>query len=428
MMPPVQHRNAISGIDMWATLAAWSVAILMIVAATQAQAQTFTVLHTFTGGSDGAYPEAGLTVDRAGNFYGTASGGGAHGWGTVFKLTHSGSGWLLHPLYSFAGGNDGAQPYARVVFGPDGSLYGTTGSGGLNDAGTVFNLRPPASACESAICPWTETLLHSFPDPIDTDGFGPAGDLVFDPAGNIYGTAANGGAGAPYECTGEGCGVVYELTRAQGGWSENILYAFTGAGDGGNPWGGVIFGQSGNLYGTGAFGWGTVFQLTPGQSGWTQSTLYTFLNLSNGSYPNQGILFDSSGNMYTTADQGGGSNNGGTVVELQPSGGGWNFDLLYTFRPANGIAPSGTLIMDSAGNLYGAAGRGGLHGYGAVYKLTPSGGGWTYTSLHDFTEGSDGANPIGTLTMDANGNLYGVAQGGGAGCNRGCGVVWEITP
>src|ERR1035438_2492489 len=170
-----------------------------IVGVPAARAQTLTVLHNFANGADGGEPSAGLSMDRAGNLYGTASTGGntsactypnPPGCGTVFKLSREGSGWVFTTLYTFSG-PDGARPMARVIIGPDGSLYGTTSSGGTGPCsygsapgcGTVFNLRPPAAACKSALCPWTETVLYSFQG--FTDGAEPTfGDLVFDGAGN----------------------------------------------------------------------------------------------------------------------------------------------------------------------------------------------------------------------------------------------------
>lgn len=422
-----KRRIWIGGIDLWMTLAVAVVAIAIIVAATQVEAQTFTVLHSFTGGADGAYPRAGLTLDRAGNLYGTTEGGGEHGWGVVFKLKRTGSSWLLSPLYSFAGApNDGADPESRVVFGPDGSLYGTTADGGTDYAGTVFKLNPAARACNSAICPWTETQLHIFPDPEDTDGFYPSGDLTIDPQGNIYGTTSGGGAGDPYGCDGLGCGVVYEVSQTQGNWNESVLYAFTGSADGGVPSGGVIFDHSGKLYGTASFGNGTIFQLASSQSGWSLNNLYTFMRQSDGWYPDEAGVFDASGNLYvSSADGGGGGTNGGAVVELQRSSG-WSFNLVYAFTSNNGRNTSGTLVMDAAGNLYGTSGAGGMWGVGAVFKLTPTANGWTYSTLHDFTpNGSDGFRPVGGVVMDAAGNLYGTSSAAGAG---GVGVVWEITP
>ena len=243
--------------------------VVTVVLTLAAQPQTFKVIYSFTGGQDGQYPYAGLTIDQAGNLYGTTVDGGARGWGTVFKLSHKGATWLLSPLYSFAGGSDGANPYARAVVGPDGRLYGTTNAQGNagcfqgSGCGTVFNLRPPPRACTTALCPWTETVLYRFTG--GGDGGNPAGaDLAFDGSGHVYGTTLYGGLQA---CPGPmSCGVVYALTPESGGWTESVLYSFTGGSDGGNPGGGLIFNQAGSLYGVtsqfGPTGQGTVYQLT----------------------------------------------------------------------------------------------------------------------------------------------------------------------
>src|SRR5664279_4276717 len=198
MAHPMQHRKWTGGVDLRMTVASMAVAILLIVIAWQPiEAQTFTTLHGFSR-TDGAMPMAGLTMDAAGNLYGTTqSGGAAGGGGTVFKLVHTGSTWILHPLYSFPiaqhGGNDGAVPYAGVTIGPDGNLYGTTTLGsGSAEYGTVFKLSPPASVCRSTLCPWTETILYRFSG--GSDGYSPFGPVVFDSAGNLYGTTAAGGA------------------------------------------------------------------------------------------------------------------------------------------------------------------------------------------------------------------------------------------
>jgi uncharacterized repeat protein (TIGR03803 family) len=401
--------------------AAWSVALvaaLGLVFLTQpARAQTFTVLHNFTVGRDGGNPYAGVTLEKAGNLYGTANIGGI-GYGTVYQLKRSGANWIFNTIYTLTGGDsDGAYPYARVVFGPNGTLYGTTQTGGTNNAGTVFNLRPPPKACPNASCFWTETLLHSF-IPGNGDGDNPLyGDLVFDQAGDIYGTAWGGGEWAG--------GVVYELTPSG---RESILYPFAGT-DGAYPANAVIFDNSGNLYGTtyggGVNNYGTVFELSPSGSGWTEKVLYSFENGNDGSFPNAGLVFDPPGNLYgATTD--GGSRGGGTVFRLTPAGNGdWTFSLVYSFTGPAGYqcGPWGTLVMDKAENLYGTTRCDGAYRYGNVFELTyPN---WIYTSLHDFTGSSDGALPYGVLSIDANGTLYGTAEVGGA---YNWGVVFEITP
>ncbi len=178
---------------------------LLVLMSPSAQAQTYKVLYNFTGQQDGGAPYAGLTMDRAGNFYGTTQGGGK-GNGTVFKLASKGPGWIFTPLYSFQGSPDGAQPLARVIFGPDGSLYGTTSGGGAG-YGTVFKLQPSPIACKTALCPWSETVLYRFTG--GNDGGNPQnGDLLIDQSGTIYGTTLNGGA--------YGHGAVFSLTPSHG--------------------------------------------------------------------------------------------------------------------------------------------------------------------------------------------------------------------
>jgi len=139
-----------------------------------------------------------------------------------------------------------------------------------------------------------------------------------------------------------------------------------------------------------------------------------------------GLIFDQAGNLYGSASSGG-SGNGGTVFELMPSNGNWNFNLLYSLSGSGGSrnGPLRSLTMDAAGNLYGTTYSDGAYGAGSVFKLKPSNGAWTYTDLYDFTGGDDGANPYGGVTLDANGNLYGTTAFGGA---SDAGVVWEITP
>ncbi len=389
--------------------------LLIFVTSQPLQGQTYTVLHNFTGGEDGAEPfYAGLTINSAGNLYGTTyyGGGGPNwGYGTVFELKRSGSAWLFTTLYRFANGNAGINPAGRVSLAQDGTLYGTTVACQAACDGTVFHLRPS----KSVTALWDMTVLHSF---TGNDGDGPQGDLTFDRLGNIYGTTVNGGAGQ---------GVVYELTPSGGGWTETILYSPLNYSDGRSPSDGVIFDRVGNLYGVfsdwGPYGYGTVYELSPSGSGWAEHTIHGFTGLMNGggSGPAGGLTQDQSGNIFGTTN---GFQGGGCIVfELTPVHGDWTFNKLYDWRILGNGGPMGKLVMDAAGNLYGTTLAGGAYGYGSVFKLTPSDGSWIYTSLHEFT-GTDGGGSMSNLVFDANGNLYGTTAGGGA---YSWGVVFEIT-
>jgi uncharacterized repeat protein (TIGR03803 family) len=404
-----QDRGRTFGIDLWVTIAAYALALLMIVLATQLHAQTFTVLHNFAGGQDGANPQAGLTMDGGGNLYGTSYYGGnqegVEGNGTVFKLAHKGSGWTFTPLYVFQGGADGGHPDARVTVGPGGLLYGTTvyGGTGQSPAGTVFNLRPPARACTAALCPWTETVIHSFN--INFDGTD-ARDVIFDSAGNLYGTTSQGGY--------NGIGAVYELTPSGGSWTENILFNYFGGS--GETSAGVILDPDGNLYGT---TYQDVYELTA--PGWDWQVLHQI----SGNF--SGLIRDEAGSLY-------GGTITGTIFEMSPSNGGWSFNTLYNLS-GGGPGAGADLTMDAACNLYGTTYSGGAYGSGSVFKLTPSSGGWTYTSLHDFCAAGypclDGCYPESNVVLDTKGNLYGTASacgpyGDGGGYSYG--LVWEITP
>ena len=424
-----QGRSWILGTDRWETTAVCAVALVTIVLAAPLQAQTFTVIHKFTG-PDGANPEAGLTMNAAGDLYGTTEAGGADGVGNVFRLRYSGSGWVLNTLHSFTGHTDGAYPLGRVALAPDGTLYGTTSYGGGigcgGGCGTVFHLTPPPTAPRSALAPWNEAVLYGFTG--GSDGRAPQGDLTLDASGNIYGTTEYGGS---TNCTGGvgGCGVVYELSPSSGGWTPTVLYSPQNNGDGANPLDGVVFDKSGNLYGVfennGPFNWGAVYQLSPSGSGWSERTAYAFMGGSGGGIPRGGLIFDASGNLWGTTSHGG-DNGGGTVFQLSPSNGGWNFNLLYGLSGQYFGGPTGKLVMDAAGNLYGTTYSDGAYGYGSVFELTPGSGGWTYTSLHDFTgpEGDDGYYPVGGVVLDADGNLYGATYQSYSGT----GLVYKITP
>jgi uncharacterized repeat protein (TIGR03803 family) len=379
---------------------------LVMVAIPGAQAQTFSVVHSFTGGSDGSGPLSGFITDSAGNMYGTASTGGTSYYGVVFKVNTSGVETVLH---TFTGGTDGVSPNGRLVRDKVGNLYGTTTGGGVNGSGTVFEVSPAGN----------EKVLHSLIG--GTQGSDPQAGLAMDAAGNLYGTATAGGA--------NGNGTVFELVKPKAGgkWMAKTLYSFGSGTDGRVPVAGVAFDGAGNVYGTtsvgGTYGYGTVFELSPSGAGWKETTLHQFQNLADGGTPYAGLIFEK-GNFYGAATQGG-NGGGGVVFELTPAtGGGWTFSELYS-QPGWNI--SGTfrdLVMDAAGNLYGTTHCDGAYDAGTVYKLTLADGSWSYTSLYVFTGGTDGLFSFSNLVLE-HGKLYGTTNEGGA---DGGGVIFEVTP
>jgi hypothetical protein len=418
-------------------LSAVAIVILLTLAAAAANAQTLTVLHNFGGlALDGANPEAGLTMDAAGNLYGTTTSGGG-GYGTVFELKRVISGLIYLPLYNFKGGDDGDTPIAKVTIGPSGSLYGTTIKGGGTQApfgvGTVFNLQPPATTCKAVLCSWRETVLLAFSG---ANGSNPVSGVTFAQAGNLFGTTVYGGQ--DYN------GVVYEITPSNGAWTANVIYTFRNSSSEYQPAAGVIFDPAGNLYGTTSFSgieYGAVYQLVPSGQSWTENTLYDFKGGADGGVPVATLIMDRDNNLYGTTPWFPEGNNPGTVYQLTPSDGTWTYSLLYTFPSGNeGAGAVSTLTMDKDGNLYGEASEEGIvggtcpYGCGSIFKLTPSSGGWIYTDLYDFTGGADGGGPNGGVVLDDQGTLYGTTYFGGTGPNCqdggrvGCGTAWKLTP
>jgi uncharacterized repeat protein (TIGR03803 family) len=305
-------------------------------------------------------------------------------------------------LYSFGGGSDGANPESRLT--PQGgNLYGTTFGGGLG-SGTVFELSPNGSGG------WTETVLYKFCSAQNcADGANPTYSYVtFDSRGNLYGTAYAGGA--------NGYGVVFELSPAQSGWTETVLYSFANSPDGANPVNGLLMDTAGNLYGTtfagGITGNGTVFEMTSSGGKWTERDIYDI------SSTNSGLTMDAHGDIFGTTYR--------TVFELIPNGsGGWNPTVIFTFTNAakTGWNPNGTPVLDSAGNLYGTTLTGGLNGGGTAYKLIPAKvGKWTEQILHAF--GAPNSHPLAGLVFDSSGNLYGTTSQGG---RFGDGTVFELA-
>jgi len=420
-----RDSDTISGITLRTAMALFGVAMLMtICAAPAARAQTLNVLHTFTGGIDGGTPYSGLTMDAAGNLYGVTNGGGIQNYGVVFKMTATSSGWRFSTLYHFHGGSDGAYPGASPIFGPDGALYGTTGGGGgsancSGGCGTVYRLTPPLSACKTALCEWSETVIYRA---AQNYGYGVVGQVVFDGSRDMYGAVAGGGA--------NNGGFVFELSPHGGGWTSQLIYSFDPNDDGCNdPEAGLVFDSAGNLYGTANTGCGLsggVYELSPSANGWTETVVRYFNDLTDGSGSEAPLIADGHGGFYgTTFDLG--PNNGGTVFQLTPSDQGWQFSIVWAFNEFddNGHVLLDPVTLDAAGNLYGTTFECG-GGDGAIFKLSPSSNGWTETVLYRFTGGDDGGVPWSSAIMDAQGNLYGTTSRGGGPQQDG--VVWQLTP
>jgi uncharacterized repeat protein (TIGR03803 family) len=369
--------------------------VLMAVSGAWAAA-TEQVLYSFTDGSDGGYPMAGLIFDAAGNLYGTTSSGGVYDQGTVFELSQSTGTWTETVLYSFTGGADGGYPASGLLIDKAGNLYGTT-QRGCDEMGCVFELRRGKTR-------WQEFVLYSF-----SGSSGNPSGLTMDKADRVFGTTELGGDGA---------GTIFGMQHTETGWQESTLYSFNENGDGPqNPQSGVAVGSPEHLYGTtpnGGYGRGTVFELTYTKRGWQEQIIYSFEGGYDGSTPYGGLVLDSAGNLYGTTSSGGDYNQG-TVFELSRSQHGWTKTIIYNLStpPSNAA-----LTFDQSGNLYGET-------YDTIFELSPSNGGWNETTVFQF-DGTDGQSINGGLIFDQAGNMYGTTQNGGGVFNAG--VVFEITP
>jgi uncharacterized repeat protein (TIGR03803 family) len=392
------------------------------------------VLYSFRGGAaDGSVPQAGLVADGTGTLYGTTGDGGASsacgsaGCGTVFALTPSGSGYAERVLYSFQGGSDGAHPYGGLTVDGSGALYGTTAFGGSASCnvgcGTVFKLAPSAMG-------YRESVVYSFQG--GNDGANPYYEaLIADRAGALYGTTTFGGNGS--KCDGasfSGCGTVFKLTPSATGYTERVLYAFQGGRDGAASVAGLIGDEAGALYGTtnrggsdrcGGRGCGTVFKLTPSGTEYRERILHSFRGRRDGGQPYAGLIVDASGALYGTTAFGG-FHFPGDVFKLTPSGNGYNERILWQFGPGHVTgSPTAGLTVDAKGSLYGTAGS----GFGSVFKLARSPTGYVLQVIHKFTGSPDGAVPSAVLITDAAGAYYGTTLSGGA-YNRG--TVFRVVP
>jgi uncharacterized repeat protein (TIGR03803 family) len=404
-----------------------TVIFLSALTAPLAQGQTFQVLHSFTGKSGGTEPYAGMTIDQAGNLYGTTIYGGFYnaaqcsgaGCGIAYRLNPAGQETVI---YAFEGRSAGGRPIAGLLRDGQGNLYGTTLVGGDSNCnppygcGVVFKIDTAGH----------ETALHRFTG--ENDGIQPQGTLIRDGQGNLYGTTVGGFPGAG--------GTVFKIDSTG---NETVLHAFTGPPDGSTPLEGLVRDAQGNLYGStelggngkscGSFGCGIVYKISAKGE---YKILYNFSGGEDGSEAGDTLVLDSEGNLYGMTGLGGVLTCNppygcGVIFKIDPTGA---ETVLYRFanETSNGYDPISGVIRDASGNLYGTTYRGGANGMGTVFKLDAAG---NETLLHSFTGRADGAYPYAGLTMDVAGSLYGTTLAGGLpGCvfEQGCGVVFKITP
>ncbi len=385
------------------------------------------VLYTFHGSPDGANPSVRLISDGHGGFYGTAGTGGEFNKGCVFHLTPGSDGtWAESILYSFSG-LDGYSPDSSLLPDAAGNLYGTTAGGGIFSGGVAFELSP------SSTLPWTETVLHNFGN--GTDGSDPQSELVFDSAGNLYGTTQFGGSSGGFD----NGGTVYRLSPGSGGWTETVLYSFPlsySGPDGDLPAGTVVIDKAGNLYGVtqagGFYGYGAIFELTPSTDGSYRERIIHSFNLTDGSLPDATLVFDGAGNLYGTTLFGGDKhlcepNGCGTIFRLQRHADRtWSATVLRALKQTDGWCAIGPVAFDSAGNLYAAAECGGAYAWGSVLQLIPSSTvPWPERVVHSFTNSPDGRSPYAGVIVDAAGRLFGTTIFGGS---ADLGTVFEIAP
>ena len=394
---------------------ALALAFLVVAVVTQpAQAQTYTVLYSFTGAADGAYPYGGVIVDADGNLYGTTFQGGDvkgcglfHGCGVAYKVDPSGKQTVLH---TFKGNSDGRQPYFGNLFRDNASnLFGTTVYGGIKGnigLGTAFELATTGR----------ETVLHRFMGGGE-DGQQPVAGLILASDGNFYGTAVAGGS--------REYGTVFRMSKSG---KVTVLHSFTGS-DGVQPTGWLTEDAAGDFYGTalsgGSTGAGTVFKIS--KTG-KFTLLYNFKGAPDGFLPVGALALDKAGNVYGATSEGGNANvcptfGCGVIFKISNKG---KETILHTFLGPDGAAPSGGVLLGAAGDLYGTTWAGGASDSGSIFKLDKAG---TLTTLYSFTGGTDGGLPFAGLTEDKAGNFYGATNLGGINnCESGCGVVFKLTP
>jgi uncharacterized repeat protein (TIGR03803 family) len=398
--------------------------------APSAAAASETLLYSFcalTSCVDGNQPYGTPVADSTGDhLYGTTYYGGANNYGAVYELTKSGGAWTESVIYSFTGpsNNDGANPFAGLIFDKNGNLYGTTFYGGASNQGTVFELTKSGST-------WTETVLHVFSDINGDDGTNPYSALIFDAAGNLYGAARTGGK--------DGYGIVFQLKVSGKKFAYHVIHTFPGANTagGGYPYEGLVINpKNGYLYGTAYYGgviWdvGVVYQLREVSGVWISTTIYTFFGDTLGQYPYANLAADASGNLYGTTYSGGNYDVGMTFKLTPGKGTTWTEKVIHSFEGyahKDGAYPYyNGVTLDADGNVWGTTYQGGSSAannlnYGTVYKLTA--GTYKETLLWSFGASGDGYYPYQPPTI-VKGNLYGTTYVGGL---HGQGTVYEIVP
>ena len=400
-----------------AALAVLAGTLLVVTLAAQiSPAQTYTVLYTFQGQSDGGFPNPGLYRDSTGNLYGITTTAGNrndcndYGCGTVYKLTPSGQFSVLH---TFTGGADGwpNATWGSLIPDPAGNLYGVASIGGIHDNGTVFRITPSGAF----------TVVHTFPSS-PNDGLGPQYTLLRDPTtGIIYGTTFGGGTNGD-----NGYGTVYALSNAGVG-ADLVLHSFS-LGDGAYPEGNVATDGAGNLYGAAGQGGsrdcGVVYKMRNLGTGFR--VLYNFTCAPDGYLPGS-VVLDAQGNIYGNTYSGGDASacpfyGCGIIFKISPSG---QETILHTFHNHDGVFPN-ELMFDAQGNLWGTTAGGGTYNQGTIFKMTTDG---TFATEYNFAGGMGGGVPYAGLIQDSEGNFYSTVGGGVLNCiQSGCGMVFKFTP
>ncbi len=408
--------------------------IMTLALSVMANAATESTLFTFSE-TTSFWPQGGLLEDSAGNLYGTTRGGGTYGVGTIFELSPpavSGGAWTITYLYNFVPyGTGGYVPVSDLVRDQSGAFYGTTYSGGdpVCNCGVVYKLVPPKTGGS-----WTQSVLYNFKG--NADGRLPAmATLALTTKGTLYGVTTRGGTWDS--------GVLYQLTTTNGvTYTESVMYSFGDLSDASTPNGPVAMDSSGNLYGVtsqgGTFNQGAVYKIVPPSTGHLvkEALLYSFGGSSTtGANPTGNLVFDAGGNIYGVTNAGGSSKDYGVVYSLAPANPTWTETILYSFAKSSGVNPVGGLTWNHTNNnLYGTTSslNALTSGDGSIFKLVPpavKGGAWTESTLFEFTYAVSGGYPTGAILRDSKtGNLYGTAINGGVtGCDLFCGTIWQVT-